>query len=77
MNGSGISKTGLIKVEWKKKERKSITKHHFHIVNGSSIVSILLSLFLFYSHHALFIITFDSDDIVKEQVTAVIEQKRT
>jgi hypothetical protein len=72
----GVNKIGLIKNQMRKEKEKHNTRH-LCIVNGSSVVSILLSLFFFYSLYALFIIIFDNDDIVKEQVMVKGEQKRT
>jgi len=75
---TGVKKMGLIKIKRRKKKEKLNTRH-LYIIDGSRVVSILLSLLLFflYSHHALFIIIFDNDDIVKEQVMVKGEQKRT
>jgi hypothetical protein len=72
----GVNKIGLIKNQMRKEKEKH-NPRHLCIVNGSSVVSILLSLFFFYSLYALFIIIFDNDDIVKEQVMVKGEQKRT
>jgi hypothetical protein len=73
---TGVNKIGVIKIKRGKEEK--LHTHHLCIIDGNGVVSILLAFFLsFYSHHALFIIIFDNDDIVKEQVTAKREQKRT
>ncbi len=60
----------------RRKKKEKLNTRDLCIVDGSRGISILLSLsFFLYSHHALFIIIFNNDDIVKEQVTAKEENK--